>query len=210
MTGILIAIEGNDGAGKTSLCSKLVDYFNKGEIQARNIKFNMSEVTLDAIKKGKEKKYSPALNHYLHLSSLIDQVDTYASEELQKGSIVVCDRYAYTLIARGLARGLNQTVLEKSVSILPKPDLTFLLDISPERGLERRKLKENEPLTYWEAGVDITKNTKYEESFLTFQGDVRRNFLNYRNDPNFFVIDADDSFETVFNNVISKVKDKLK
>lgn len=69
---------------------------------------------------------------------------------LDSGTIVICDRYAFSGIAFSASKALFQKSSSASTSLtyewcrapdvsLPAPDLTIFLDISPEQAAEQRK-----------------------------------------------------------------------
>jgi dTMP kinase len=62
---------------------------------------------------------------------------------LEEGKVVICDRFTYsTLVYQGYGRGLELSFVETVNNIATgnlKPDLTILLDISPDQGLARKR-----------------------------------------------------------------------
>ena len=59
--------------------------------------------------------------------------------ELAAGTVLVCDRYLASSIAYGEAQGLNPKWLAEIQAPLPQPDLTVLLDMSPDVSLARKR-----------------------------------------------------------------------
>jgi dTMP kinase len=57
---------------------------------------------------------------------------------LSAGTVVVCDRYRASSVAYGEAQGLDPAWLEDIQVHLPRPDITVLLDISPETAVKRK------------------------------------------------------------------------
>jgi dTMP kinase len=57
---------------------------------------------------------------------------------LAAGDMVVCDRYCASTIAYGEAQGLDSGWLVEIQRYLPKPDITVLLDISPDTAAGRK------------------------------------------------------------------------
>ena len=58
--------------------------------------------------------------------------------ELERGTLIVCDRYLASSVAYGEAQGLDPGWLLEMQKHLPQPDVTFLLDIPPEVSAERK------------------------------------------------------------------------
>ena len=70
-----------------------------------------------------------------------DHVDNSVKDALQQGKWVVCDRFydstrAYQGATGGVPRGLINALERLTVGAL-NPDITFILDISADKGLER-------------------------------------------------------------------------
>jgi dTMP kinase len=60
------------------------------------------------------------------------------TEERDRGTILVCDRYLASSVAYGEAQGLDGVWLLEMQRFLPQPDITFLLDIAPEVSARRK------------------------------------------------------------------------
>jgi len=82
---------------------------------------------------------------FLFLASRSQLVTRVIRPALEKGSIVICDRYdASTLAYQGYGRGMDLDFLKTVNSFVTdglSPDLIVLLDLSAEQGLERKKMK---------------------------------------------------------------------
>ena len=101
---------------------------------------------------------------------------------LERGEVVICDRYfdsslAYQGAGRGLPLPLLQSVTREVTGGL-KPDLTILLDLDPVTGLERAA-RRGQP-------------DRLERADLSFHQRVRQGFLDLaRQEPQrFTVLDA--------------------
>ena len=86
--------------------------------------------------------------------------------ELAKGKIVLCDRFSDSTVAyQSYGRGLDLNTVKELNLIASrglKPDLTFLLDVSPEVGLARKKERAND---------------RFEQESVGFHRKVRQGFL---------------------------------
>ncbi|MDT3959793.1 dTMP kinase [Staphylococcus kloosii] len=198
-SGYLVAIEGNDGTGKSTQIKLLKKYLksrNKKVIVAR---YNMSYITLPAIKEGKKRRFSPEINTYLHFLSIIDQFDQYINRYLNKGYTVIFDRYIYSVLARGLARGVNSDIINFLYHRCVKPDLIVLLDIDPSISIKR--LKGN--INYWEAGCDVLNEENLEQSFLKFQQITRRHLKELiKKEENYQIINSNHYKKDIFFKII--------
>ena len=82
---------------------------------------------------------------------------------LQKGLIVVCDRYIYSTVAyQGYGAGVNLKSIHNINELVTgglKPDLVLLLDIDPVKGLER-KGKAQEISEFEAQGLDFHRRVR--------------------------------------------------
>lgn len=103
-----------------------------------------------------------------------DFIERYLTEmrgALRAGMVVLCDRYMYTALARGYARGLKMEHLKPFYdAFFPVPDMSFYfrisVDIAAQRAIGRN------PLKHYEAGMDVRYSENIIESFKKFQSKV--------------------------------------
>ena len=78
----------------------------------------------------------------LMCTSRAQLVETVIRPALQRGDVVVCDRFAdSTLVYQGAGRGLDMNALRTVISFATAgltPDMTMLLDLPVEAGLARK------------------------------------------------------------------------
>src|SRR3989442_15023689 len=87
---------------------------------------------------------------------------------LKRGAIVLADRYAYTAMARDLARGVEHSWIEDVYRFAVQPDLGIYFQISADQSLER--ILSNHPrLKYYQAGMDLGLSLDPMASFRSFQ-----------------------------------------
>lgn len=137
--GFLIAIEGIDGAGKTTQA-----HFVQAKLQARKLVVIRSKEPTSG-QWGQVLRDS-ALTGRL---SLEDEVETFIKDRrehvertiepaLRAGHVVVLDRYYFSTAAYQGARGVNpEELIRRNEVFAPEPDLLVLLDIDPKIGLRR-------------------------------------------------------------------------
>ena len=143
---MFISIEGPDGSGKTSQVAQLVAYLHQegfdvlatrepgGTLigdQIRDVLSNLNNTSM-----------RPRTEILLFQASRAQLVEQVIRPHLKGGGIILSDRYAdSTLAYQGYG---HQVDLEKLKTIIEfatgglKPDLTILLDIDVEEGLQRR------------------------------------------------------------------------
>jgi dTMP kinase len=145
-TGVFIAFEGVEGAGKGTQIG-LVEEYLRGRVRqgvlvtrepgGTEMGEKIREVLLDP-KTGKLDARSEAL---LFAAARAQTVATVIRPALAEGKVVICDRYVDSSLAyQGRGRGLGeQDVLTLNVWATQGlfPDLVILLHVEPERGLLR-------------------------------------------------------------------------
>ena len=137
--GILIAVEGIDGAGKTTLVGKLRDVLSA----AGETVVNSKEPT-DG-KWGKmirESAQSGRLRPVEELRAFVEDRREHVAHKirpaLDRGDIVILDRYFYSTIAYQGARENNvQSLCNEMRDEFPIPDAVLLLDAPPAITLHR-------------------------------------------------------------------------
>ncbi len=127
---------------------------------------------------------SPLTELLLFNASRAQLIDKVIHPNLEKGNVVICDRYADSTTAyQSYGRGLDlETVkmINNTATQGLESDLTVLLDISPEDGLARKSAK---------------RQDRFEQEALAFHLRVREGYLKLAtNDPQrWLLVDASQS-----------------
>lgn len=143
--GKLIVFEGTDGAGKTTMINKTIEYLSK-KYGSENVVMEKQPTDLSR-KTRLFQKMMYCSNHdeidyrAVQLLTLSDRVQhnfEVIIPALEQGKIVVCDRYIYTSIANMLARGYTKEKwFFQASSTIVKPDIAFLAYVDPEIAIGR-------------------------------------------------------------------------
>jgi dTMP kinase len=160
--GLLIAFEGGEGAGKTTQARLLAiwlreqgyDVIATQEPGATKVGMRLRALLLDTAHAG----LSPRAEALMYAADRAEHVDSVIAPALERGTVVVTDRYVDSSIAYQ-GRGRQQPVgevagLNKWATGGLEPDLTILLDLPPAAGLGRRSVSadrlEAEPAEFHE------------------------------------------------------------
>jgi len=190
---MFISFEGIEGSGKTTQAKHTVRFLqDKGhdciitrEPGGTRIGEKIRAILLDP----SSKDMDPLTELLLYTADRAQHIKEFILPLLSTGKIVLCDRYYdATMAYQGFARGLNIGLIEKIHKLLfenLKPDITLLLDLPPEIGLERAWKQINN-------GNRISQETRFEEERLSFHKRVRAGYLELsRLEPERFrIIDA--------------------
>jgi len=182
--GVLIAIEGIDGAGKTTQSLTLSDRLSKKGYPVVRLHEPTDGVWGEKIrllaKNGRHHVNAEEEMEYFYEDRLEDVAENI-NPALKKKNIVIMDRYYFSSVAYQGARDLDPNYVEKkNEGIAPEPDLLIILDLPPEVALKRIREKRNRTPNHFERRKYLQK--------------VRGIFLKqFRNRPYTRIIDGDDS-----------------
>ncbi|MFF4141778.1 dTMP kinase [Streptomyces sp. NPDC001698] len=144
-SGFFIALEGGDGAGKSTQAEALADWIrSKGhevvltrEPGATPVGKRLRSILLDVSSQG----LSHRAEALLYAADRAEHVDTVVRPALKRGAVVITDRYIDSSVAyQGAGRDLSPTEIARISRWATNglvPHLTVLLDVSPETARER-------------------------------------------------------------------------
>jgi dTMP kinase len=137
--GILVAIEGIDGAGKTTQVSLLAEALRQAGEQVVTSKEPTGGKWGQQIRASAEKGRLPVRKELLaFIEDRHEHVAETIAPALARGEIVILDRYFYSTIAYQGARGLDWRWLDRYMKTLaPIPDTVYVLDVDPVVSLQR-------------------------------------------------------------------------
>jgi len=191
-----VVLEGIDGCGKSSVSRELARRLGKGAVLTRE---PTDSWIGRAVRRGDRKRVSPYTDALLFMADR-SQHTMEIADMLKKGRTVICDRYYHSTVAyqaaylkdafRGDAFGW---LLEANQRISIHPDLTILLVIPPELGLERIKGR--------------TRLSRFER--LGFLREVHRNYLRLaRLDHSIVKVDATRDLDSVVADALRLVRQR--
>lgn len=138
-SGFLIAIEGIDGAGKTTQAHFIQDELMSRGFQVMRTKEpttgQWGQVLRDSALTGR-------LSIEEEVEAFIKDRREHVTEKIMlallNGMVVIVDRYYFSTAAYQGARGVDpQELLRRNEEFAPEPDLLILLDVDPKVGLKR-------------------------------------------------------------------------
>lgn len=189
--GTLIVVEGQDGSGKSTQVRILQKLLESNGFFVHFTEWNSNLKIKPLIKTLKKRDlYLPApVFDMIHAADLMERYVVEIQWMLKAGMIVLCDRYIYTALARGYARGLSMHEVRSFYDhFFPIPDMTFYFKVPVEAGMKRAAGRSN--LKHYEAGMDMRFSNNILESFHTFQTRVAEAYDTLSEQDNMYVIDA--------------------
>ena len=201
--GLFITFEGPEGAGKSTQVARLLAYFEKNGCPARATREPGGTALAEKIRevvKGHDgaEKMHPRTELLLMEAARAQHVRELILPVLAEGTTVICDRFSdSTLAYQGGARGIGCkeiAMLNDFASEELHPDLTFLLDLSPESGFARTR-KRSETAGQFD---------RFEAEKIDFHRAVRAFFLQQAaaEPGRIKVIDADQDPDSVHEQIV--------
>ncbi len=138
--GVLIVLEGIDGAGKSTQARLLLKRLRKRGLDAVYFREPSKGKWGREIKRKAKQAASltPGEELDLFLKDRRDNVEKNLNPALRQKKIVVLDRYYFSTIAYQGARGIEQNRIRRlNEAFAPRPDLVFILDLAAREGLAR-------------------------------------------------------------------------
>jgi dTMP kinase len=176
LQGVFVTFEGLEGAGKSTQAKLLADRLMSSGYPVTLVRepggTPVGEAIRGILADSQYEDMGPLTEVFLFAASRSQLVEQVIRPQLGEGNIVICDRFFdATLAYQGYGRGVHPTQIREISDICSwgvRPDLTFLLDIEPARGLNRVRTRSVETLT---------KMDRFEQLDLGFFERVREGYM---------------------------------
>ena len=206
MRGKFISFEGGEGGGKSTQAVRLAGFLRSKGLDVVETRepggTQQGEQLRDLLVQGDPDRWSSFSELLMMTAARVEHVNRLIEPSLAAGKWVICDRFldstlAYQGIAGGLGldmvRPLQDTAVGKTV-----PDVTFLLDVREEAGLQRAEKR---------GGA-----ARFEKKQAEFHSKVRDGFLALaaESPDRIVVVDAEDTFDAVWQQIEGEMKQRFK
>ncbi len=207
--GVLIAVEGLDGSGKSTQLYLVKRWLQSLKLKVFFTEWNSSALVKAATSRGKRNHLlTPTTFSLIHATDFADRYERQIYPLLRAGYIVLADRYIFTALARDGARGVEHEWVSKVYDYAVRPDISFYFRVPLEVSLHRI-LSGRPQLGYFEAGLDMGWSLDPYESFRIFQGKVFENYESMMKPYNFQVIDATKQIQEMQQDVRRIIEDTI-
>lgn len=203
MQGNLITFEGIDFSGKSVQANLLHGALKDRKLPVLILRepggTEISEKIRSVLLDNANHKMSAMTEVLLYSAARAQMVRENILPNLEKGTVVICDRYFDSTTAyQGFGRRIDLDFIKKLNNFATEelvPDLTFLIDLDAKIALQRTK----------------TDLDRLEKEDSEFHQRVRKGYLEIaRSNPDrFVVIDGTQSIEAIQDEIFMKIKLKL-
>ena len=182
--GKLIAIEGPDGSGKTTLARAVAAAGGALFVEKKTIAEGppyVAEVMAQVREQLWPMRAPESRQHFglfpdtywIHLQATwyVLFAEFVVAPHLARGTVVVVDGWIYKFIAKLIAKGMDRGYLETALAGVPPPDHVFLLRV-PAQDIWRRSAASRRTFNELEMGSLNGFLTLGEPSFVSHQSDV--------------------------------------
>lgn len=208
--GPFITLEGGEGSGKSTQIKLLSDWLNAEGIEHLRTREPGGAPGAEEIRHlvltGDVDRWTPLTEVLLYTAARSDHVERVIVPTIEAGKWVLCDRFADSSIAyQGAGRGVGVEKvrdLQRLVLGSLKPDLTLILDLPIEVGLERAMSRE---------GGKAIKEDRIERMGKALHEQSRNVFLEIaeQEPERCVVVDADQSVEELQQKLQSIIRNRF-
>ena len=206
MHGKFITFEGGEGGGKSTQAARMAGYLRGRGLEVLETRepggTPESEALRDLLVRGDPDRWSALSELLLITAARVEHVNRLIKPALTKGKWVICDRFAdSTLAYQGIAGELGLELVEQLQKLAvgaTAPDVTFLLDVRAEAGLQRAEKR---------GGA-----ARFEKKGAAFHQTLRDGFLALANEnpQRIVLIDGEDTFDNVWGQIEAELVQRFK
>lgn len=206
LAGRFITFEGGEGTGKTTQIKALRERLEGADLEVVQTRepggSPGAEAIRDLLVKGDTERWHPFTEAQLHYAARNEHLERVIRPALERGAVVVCDRFADSTMAyQGIVQGLGEArvkALDELVVGTTQPDLTLIFDLDSKAGLARAATRAGDEDRYERMGTDFHKRLR--DAFLQIAKD---------NPKRCAIIDASQSIAAVGDAIWQVVQNRL-
>jgi dTMP kinase len=206
MRGKFITFEGGEGGGKSTQAARMAGYLRGKGLEVIETRepggTPQGEDLRDLLVQGDPDRWSALSELLLLTAARVEHVNRLIEPALAEGKWVICDRFAdSTLAYQGIAGELGLELVEQLQQLAvgaTSPDVTFLLDVRAEAGLQRAEKR---------GGA-----ARFEKKGAAFHQTLRDGFLALANEnpQRIVLIDGEDTFDNVWGQIEAELGRRFK
>lgn len=198
LQGKLIVIEGPDCVGRSTQVSKLRAWLEQKGHAVLDTGLARGALAGKGIADAKEgNTLGPVTMTMFYVTDFADRMENEIVPALRAGFVVITDRYIFSLMARGIARGEDAVWLEKLAGFALVPHAVYYLRADVPT-LVSRVVMGRGSFDFWESGMDLRFGPDMYDSFIRYQTRVIRALDRMSKKYEFKTIDASKPSDQIF------------
>jgi dTMP kinase len=166
--GLLITFEGGEGVGKSTQVARLaprIVALGREVVTTREPGGSPgAELVRNLLVQGSADRWSPLTETLLMYAARGDHIERVIAPALERGAVVLCDRFADSTRAyQGAGGGASIALieaLERHVLGETRPDLTLIFDLPVEAGLARAAERDHLETRFEAKGLDFHRRLR--------------------------------------------------
>jgi dTMP kinase len=198
LQGKLIVIEGPDSVGRSTQISRLRTWLEQQGHAVLDTGLARGALAGKGIADAKEGNTLGSVTMTLfYVTDFADRLENEIIPALRAGFVVLTDRYIFSLMARGLARGEDGVWLEKLAGFALVPHAVYYLRADVP-ALVSRVVMGRGSFDYWESGMDMRFGQDMYDSYVRYQTRLIRALDRMGRKYDFQTIDASKPADVIF------------
>jgi dTMP kinase len=198
LQGKLIVIEGPDAVGRSTQVARLKAWLEQQGHAVLDTGMARSALAGKGIAQAKEGHTLGSVTMTLfYATDFADRLENEIIPALRAGFVVLTDRYIFSLMARGIARGEDNGWLEKVAGFALVPHAVYYLRAEVPTLISRTVMGRGQ-FDFWESGMDMRFGPDMYDSFVRYQARVIRALDRMSMRYGFVTVDAAKPTDTIF------------
>ncbi|MCE5237021.1 thymidylate kinase [bacterium] len=206
--GRLIVLEGTDGVGRSTQITLLKRWLESSGIAVYDTGLTRSNLAGRHLREAREGHTMGRMTQALfYATDFADRLENEMVPALRAGYVVLTDRYVYSLIARGIVRGLDPDWMRRIYGFAIQPSAVYYLKITIPDLIPR--VLASGGFDYWESGADYSAGGDLYDCFVKHQSALLEQFEQMADEFGFVSVDASASIDQTFQTLQQRLSEMM-
>jgi len=198
LPGRLIVVEGTDGVGRSTQIALLHEWLEANGYAVTQTGLARSSLVGPGLSRAKQgHTLGDITMNLFYATDFADRLEKEIIPALRAGFVCLTDRYIYSMIARGIVRGVDGDWLRDLFGFAIVPDAVFYLEADLKHLIPRVLVGEG--FDYWESGMDVLRSDDIFESYREYQTRLLQVFRQIGAEYKFTWVDANRPVHVIFD-----------